>query len=89
MGFIFDPDRRAEAQTHLLNTMLETKYQFRHALPFAMDPVVYDFSINQNGTDAEFLSGKDSELDALMTADSEEFKEFIADQLEEYEEILS
>src|SRR5258706_12776743 len=35
--------------------MLETKRELEYALPFAMDPVVYDFSINERGTTAEFL----------------------------------
>ncbi len=68
MGFIFNPDRRTVAQEHLLDTMLETKDELRNALPFAMDPVVYDFSINQRGTHAEFLDGQGSEHDALMPA---------------------
>ncbi len=68
MGFIFDPDRRDEAQQHLLRTMLEVKGELRNALPFAMDPVVYDFSINQRGTHAEFRDGYDVEHGALMPA---------------------
>lgn len=55
MGFIFNPRRKAEAQERLLATMLRTKRELEHALPFAMDPVVYDFSINQQGTYAELL----------------------------------
>jgi hypothetical protein len=57
MGFIFDPDRKAEAQERLLSTMLATKETLQDALPFAMDPVVYDFSINQRGTYAELMDG--------------------------------
>ncbi len=68
MGFIFDPDRKDEAQDHLLRTMLDVKGDLRNALPFAMDPVVYDFSINQRGTYAEFMGGQDAKHDALMPA---------------------
>jgi hypothetical protein len=46
--------------------MLEVKHELRNALPFAMDPVVYDFSINQRGTYAEFMGGQDEEGEALM-----------------------
>ncbi len=56
MGFIFDPERKAEAQTKLLEVMLEAKADLVDALPFAMDPVVYDFAINQRGTYADLLS---------------------------------
>ena len=33
-----------------------TKRELEHALPFAMEPVVYDFAINERGTWAELLS---------------------------------
>lgn len=56
MGFIFDPARRAEAQGHLHETMLCTKRELESALPFAMEPVIYDFAINERGTSAELLS---------------------------------
>jgi len=57
MGFIFDPTIRTEAQDFLGKVMLETKQENQHALPFAMDPVVYDFSINERGTWADLLDG--------------------------------
>ncbi|MBN1937844.1 MAG: UTP--glucose-1-phosphate uridylyltransferase, partial [Anaerolineae bacterium] len=56
MGFIFDPARRAEAQDRLHETMLHTKRELENALPFAMEPVIYDFAINEHGTRAELLS---------------------------------
>jgi hypothetical protein len=57
MGFIFAPERRAEAQTRLLEIMLATKRELETALPFAMDPVVYDFAINEHGSVAQLLEG--------------------------------
>jgi hypothetical protein len=57
MGFIFSPHRKAEAQDRLQAIMSATRARLDHALPFAMEPVVYDFSINENGTTAELLSG--------------------------------
>jgi hypothetical protein len=53
MGFIFAPHRKAEAQQFLGDLMSATRKQLGHALPFAMEPVVYDFAINENGTFAE------------------------------------
>jgi hypothetical protein len=64
MGFIFAPARKAEAQKRLQAIMSATKHELQHALPFAMEPVVYDFSINENGTVADLLAG----ADALMPA---------------------
>ncbi|HTH13139.1 MAG TPA: UTP--glucose-1-phosphate uridylyltransferase, partial [Spirochaetia bacterium] len=53
MGLIFHPDRKDEAKAWLATRMPEIKARLRSALPFAMDPVVYDFAINDRGTWAE------------------------------------
>jgi hypothetical protein len=53
MGFIFDPKVREAAADWLYITMLNIKRSMEASVPFAMDPVVYDFSINDNGTFAE------------------------------------
>ncbi len=55
MGFMFDPEVREKAQEWLGRTMLECKRQLESAVPFGMDPVVYDFAINERGTWAELL----------------------------------
>ena len=57
MGFIFDPAKKPLAQTRLQEIMSATKRELEHALPFAMEPVVYDFAINQNGTTCDLLQG--------------------------------
>ena len=64
MGFIFAPHRRAEAQRKLLEIMLATKRELETSLPFAMDPVVYDFAINEQGTVAALLRGDEALLPA-------------------------
>ena len=64
MGFIFAPERRAEGQAKLLEIMLAAKRDLEAALPFAMDPVVYDFAINENGSTGTVLSGDDALLPA-------------------------
>jgi len=61
MGFIFEPRRKAEAQERLLEMMSRTKRRLENALPFAMEPVVYDFRVNERGTVAE-LTASDSAL---------------------------
>ena len=60
MGFIFDPEIKPEAQQWLGQTMVDLKREMQTALPFAMDPVVYDFKINDNGSSAELRSGCDA-----------------------------
>lgn len=57
MGFIFDPAIRNQAQAWLQEMMLQVKQSMQECVPFAMDPVVYDFSINDSGTTAELNSG--------------------------------
>ena len=44
--------------------MSATKRELQHALPFAMEPVVYDFAINEHGTFADLLAGADALLPA-------------------------
>lgn len=56
MGFIFSPEKKTEGQRVLADTMLRRKRQYEAALPFAMDPVVYDFRINENGSTANLLT---------------------------------
>ncbi|MBS0631249.1 MAG: UTP--glucose-1-phosphate uridylyltransferase, partial [Verrucomicrobia bacterium] len=58
MGFIFAPHRRREGQEKLRDIMLATKRELETALPFAMDPVVYDFAINEHGSVAVLLAGE-------------------------------
>jgi len=57
MGFIFDPAVKPRAGERLETIMRETKRRLDRAMPFAMEPVVYDFAINERGTHAELASG--------------------------------
>lgn len=60
MGFIFAPERKAEAQDRLHALMNATRRRLEHAVPFAMDPVVYDFAINEQGSAATLLHDDDA-----------------------------
>jgi hypothetical protein len=62
MGFIVDPEIRAEAEGKLLEIMRRAKKELEASLPFAMDPVVYRFSINDRGSVADLRSGADAVL---------------------------
>ena len=55
MGFIFDPAAKPAAQDYMQELMVRTKHELEAALPLAMEPVVYDFAINERGTWAELL----------------------------------
>jgi hypothetical protein len=64
MGFAFEPQRRSEAADFLQETMLQTKRGLQKAMPFAMDPVVYDFAINDRGTTATLDRGAEAFMPA-------------------------
>ena len=68
MGFIFEPAHKAQAQERLAQIMSGLKRELENALPFAMEPVVYDFAINERGTWADLLSGADALLPAAYYA---------------------
>jgi UDP-N-acetylglucosamine pyrophosphorylase len=60
MGFIFDPSAKQMAQERLQQIMSAIKKKHEHAIPFAMEPVVYDFKINENGTFANLTVGEEA-----------------------------
>jgi hypothetical protein len=57
MGFIFNPEAKTEAQEALGEIMRQAKQELEHSLPFAMEPVVYDFAVNEHGTWSDLLAG--------------------------------
>jgi galactokinase/mevalonate kinase-like predicted kinase len=58
MGFLFDPSIQQEARKWLQTSLVETKRSLQTSMPFAMDPLVYDFEINDRGSWSELLSGE-------------------------------
>lgn len=62
MGFIFDPKSKAEAQERLGGLMRDVSKRLSGGVPFAMEPVVYDFAINERGTFAQLVAGGDAVL---------------------------
>jgi galactokinase/mevalonate kinase-like predicted kinase len=58
MGFIFDPEKKHAAQERLQQIMRDSKRRLERAVPFAIDPVVYDFAINEHGTCADLFQGE-------------------------------
>jgi hypothetical protein len=64
MGFLFSPERKVAAQIRMQTIMSETKRKLERSVPFAIEPVVYDFAINEVGTHAKILCGDE----ALMPA---------------------
>ncbi len=65
MGFMFAPEAKTRALDELQAIMGCAKRSMEASLPFAMDPVVYEFAINDRGSAADRLEGPQ----ALMPAD--------------------
>ena len=65
MAMFFEPSRRNEACDALLEILTACKRQHESALPFATEPVVYDFRINDRGTTCELLTGQAARRAAL------------------------
>jgi len=62
MGLLFDPRARAAAADELCAILAATRAELEHAIPFAMEPVVYDFTINEHGSVARLVAGEDAPL---------------------------
>jgi hypothetical protein len=95
MGFLFDPVRKPEAQARMQSIMSETKRRLAHCVPFAIEPVVYDFSINEAGTCATMQSGDEALMPAnyytlhvpgLIRSDAIHLSHLRRDELERFTE---
>ncbi|MDW3647950.1 MAG: UTP--glucose-1-phosphate uridylyltransferase [Bacteroidia bacterium] len=62
MGMFVDPAYNGNAKEAVLEILKESKQELSAALPFAMEPVVYDFNINPLGTQASLME----DYEALM-----------------------
>ena len=68
MAMFVAPECRNAFRNDILDIMTDTKRELEDALPFAMDPVVYSFRINDNGTAARLLTGDDAVMPARYHA---------------------
>ena len=50
MGMLVNPEKYEEAKEKILRLLKETKNELSSAQPFAMEPVVYNWSINHKGS---------------------------------------
>jgi galactokinase/mevalonate kinase-like predicted kinase len=62
MGMYVAPNRHARFKDEILDIMRSTKREWEDALPFAMEPIVYNFGVNHSGTTAALLTGDDAIL---------------------------
>ncbi|MCX7003550.1 MAG: hypothetical protein NTV22_09800, partial [bacterium] len=57
MAFVVDPAIHHAFRTGVVDIMRRLKQRYAYALPFAMEPVVYDFRLNYKGIDAHVRDG--------------------------------
>ncbi|PRY14265.1 UTP--glucose-1-phosphate uridylyltransferase [Pontibacter ummariensis] len=60
MGMFVSPDRHEEYKLQVLEILRQTKQELSSSLPFAMEPVVYNWSINHKGTWASLHEGEEA-----------------------------
>lgn len=60
MGMFIDPEIYTSGKDKVLQLLKNTKKEMEDSLPFAMDPVVYNFSINHKGSNSSLLCGNNA-----------------------------
>ena len=60
MGMFVNPEKYEVYKGRVWEILKETKEELSDSLPFAMEPVVYDFKINPKGTQARFMRGNEA-----------------------------
>ncbi|MEL6672705.1 MAG: UTP--glucose-1-phosphate uridylyltransferase [Bacteroidota bacterium] len=63
MGMFVNPEEYGQAKVQVLEILGETKKELERSMPFAMEPVVYNFQVNPRGSTATLLR----ENQALLT----------------------
>ncbi len=61
MGLFVDPSRKPKFRDTVLQILRELKAELNASLPFAMEPVVYDFALSSTGTYACLLDDNQKE----------------------------
>lgn len=61
MGLIVEPAEREAAKVRIEQVLEEVKGRYERGLPFAMDPVIYDFKLDFEGSRGMVATGADGE----------------------------
>ena len=60
MGMFVNPDGYEKYKTEVLNILRKTKDELSDSLPFAMEPVVYNWKVNNNGSKSNLKEGAEA-----------------------------
>ncbi|MEO6760182.1 MAG: UTP--glucose-1-phosphate uridylyltransferase, partial [Saprospiraceae bacterium] len=62
MGFVFDPQAKPLALERMPGILASAKQTMQSSFPFGVEPVVYDFAVNEKGTMADLRTGQNALL---------------------------
>lgn len=62
MAFIVNPSARKKFRARVLEIMSELRQVYNYSLPFAIEPMIYDFEFNHYGNAAHLLTGADADM---------------------------
>lgn len=62
MGMFVNPAKKDFFKKEFQKILLQTKKELEHSMPFAMDPIIYDFAINRKGTNGKYKTAEDALL---------------------------
>jgi len=68
MAMFVAPERHARFRDEVLEIMRGAKRELEASLPFAIDPLVYDFRVNEHGTMGSLLQGAEAMMPARYYA---------------------
>jgi hypothetical protein len=92
MGLIFNPEIKKKAQIDIQSFMSGLKTELKDSVPFAIDPVVYDFEINDKGSFCELFENEKAMMPGdyysiitpgLLKKENHELTKFQRTELEE------
>ena len=62
MGFVFDPQAKPLALERMPGILASAKRTMQSSFPFGVEPVVYDFAVNEQGTMSDLRTGPNALL---------------------------
>ena len=68
MAFIINPEINTAFKNRIGDMMIELKQTYKASLPFIIDPVVYDFTINHDGIIARLLKGNNARMPEIESS---------------------
>ena len=72
MAFIVNPSVRKKFKKRVLEIMSGLRQVYNYSLPFAIEPMIYDFEFNHDGNAAHLLTGADAVMPEICSPEAVE-----------------